>query len=309
MLSLEEEMKLSRQEQIDYYNLIRKELKDINPKKMNYTKNVQKIYGKLFKFLRKYSMELYGEENLPQSNAVFICNHSNSHDFYTIQEVFQNLGRRVSVLSASDCLNKPSQFLFSIADSVLIDRNDKYSCFKGEKELVRKIINGFDAFVFSESTWNLHPYRKMLPSKWGASYISIKAGAPVVPTIFEYIEVPDICDNEFEMYKKCIVFFGEPIYIEQNANVASITKLIENKMIQMRIQIQASEKILKESLDDVDTMLYLNHTYLKKNTPLFKLDADYESQFILKENNQRVENEFELSKEGILVPRRVIKKF
>ena len=41
--------------------------------------------------------------------------------------------------------------------------------------------------------------------KVGGTQTAMIADTVVVPTIFEYVEIPDIVSKEKELYKKCIV--------------------------------------------------------------------------------------------------------
>lgn len=93
-------------------------------------------------YIRKYDLDIIGRENIPYNSAVFICNHSNSHDFFTIQEVWNDLKRPVTPFGANDCLNLFSTLLFKAGNVTLIDRGDKKSSSEGMMLFSEKIVNG-----------------------------------------------------------------------------------------------------------------------------------------------------------------------
>jgi len=85
------------------------------------------LIAKIAPSLRNYEIEIYGVENIPDETAVFLCNHSNSHDFFTIREVFYRLSKRVTPLGAWDGLNLCSRLLFRLGDVTLIKRDSAES--------------------------------------------------------------------------------------------------------------------------------------------------------------------------------------
>ena len=124
-LSIKELNLLNEEDKEKYYQEVRDycETIKINIKSKKISK---KIISLLAPKLRNYDLEIYGENNIPKDDsAVFICNHSNSHDFFTTQEVFDKLGRNVTPFGASDCLNFISLQMFKLGDVTLIDRGDK----------------------------------------------------------------------------------------------------------------------------------------------------------------------------------------
>lgn len=264
----------------------------------------KKLISRIAPMLRKYDLDIIGEKNIPNKpGAVFICNHSNSHDFFTTQEVFNEFKRPVTPFGASDCLDFFSLQLFKAGDVTLIDRSDKKSSIDGMMTFSKKIIDGEDGVIFSEGTWNLHPIKPMQPIKVGGTQSAIIANTVVVPTVFEYVEVPDIVDKEKDLYTRCIVYFGKPIHVSVEDNIFEKTKQIQNTIENMRIELWKKLNINKDSLDNINKDVYLNHTYLKKFGALgFEFDSEHEFQFLLKDKNGQYENEFHLDENGNFVP-------
>lgn len=294
---------LDLDEKIKYYETLKDycdSIKiDIEAKKIS-----KKLISLLAPFLRKYDLEIIGQENIPkEDSAVFICNHSNSHDFFTTQEVFNSLGRNVSPFGASDCLNFISLQLFKLGDVTLIDREDKESSLLGLMTQTKKIIDGEDGIIFSEGTWNLHPIKPMQDIKAGGTQSALIAKKVIIPTIFEYVEVPDIVSKESELYSRCIVQFGKPITININDNLFIKTKEIQNTLEEMRLNLWNKLGIKRNSIDDINQDIYLNHTYLKKFDAVgFEFDSEHEFKYLLRNREGYYENEYTKDENGNFVP-------
>lgn len=302
-LSIKELELLTINEKEKYYQMIR-EYCDFLKVNIESKKISKKIISLLAPHLRKYKLEIYGDENIPKNNsAIFICNHSNSHDFFTTQEVFNELNRNVTLFGASDCLNFISLQLFKLGDVTLIDRSDKESSLNGLMNFTKKIIDGEDGIIFSEGTWNLHPIKPMQNIKIGGTQSAVIADKVIIPTIFEYVEVPDIVAKESELYSRCIVEFGKPIIVKSEDNIIEKTKLIQVTLEEMRRNLWKKLGIKKDSLDDINQQVYLNHTYKKKFEGLgFEFDSEHEFQHLLKDKQGNYENEYTLNENNEFVP-------
>ena len=302
-LSSKEIEQLDAKSKTEYFNKLREYSNSL--KMNNFGKDVsRKLISHIAPMLRNYDLDIIGEENIPsEAGAVFICNHSNSHDFFTTHEVFNELKRPVTPFGASDCLDFFTLQLFKAGDVTLIDRGDKQSSTDGMMEFSKKIIDGKDGVIFSEGTWNLHPVKPMQPIRVGGTQTALIANTVVVPTVFEYVEVPDVVSKEKELYKRCIVSFGKPIVVRVEDNMFEKTKEIQTVLENMRLDLWKKLNIKKTSLNDIDKDVYLNHTYLKKFDALgFEFDSEHEFQYLLKDKNGQYENEFCLDENGNFVP-------
>ena len=195
ILSVKQLDSLSIEDKERYYKLLREYCEtlkvDIESKKIS-----KKIISLLAPHLRNYKLEIYGEENIPKNDsAVFVCNHSNSHDFFTLHETFDQLGRNVTPFGASDCLNFLSLQMFKLGDVTLIDRNDRESSLNGLMKFTEKIVEGEDGIIFGEGTWNLHPVKPMQGIRTGAVQTAAISKKVIIPTLFEYVDVPDIVNK------------------------------------------------------------------------------------------------------------------
>ncbi len=260
------------------------------------------LIGRLAPFFRKYEIEILGAENIPDDTVVFLCNHSNTHDFLTIREVFCKLNKKVAPLGAWDGLTFFSRLLFRLGDVTLIKRDNTESKKEGILDYCSKILGGKSGFVFGEATWNLHPYKPMQNVKAGIAEIAMITGKAVVPTIFEYVEVDHTCNKEKDLYRKCIVSFGKPVTISSDKSFFGQTEHLQKTMETMRKDIWEREKIRKNDFTPEDIERYINHTYLKKFKAFgFTYDSMAEASFLLRKRND-IENEYCLDSNGDFVP-------
>lgn len=258
----------------------------------------------IYPFLRGYQFEIIGEENIPEDDSViFMCNHSNSHDYFTAHEVFSMVGRSISVFAAKDGINPIVKTIFGISDATLIDRRDKESTNKGTLEFSKKIMEGKCGVIFGEATWNLHPIKPMQSLKIGGARIGAITRKKIIPTIFEYVEIDEKCEKEKDLYSKCIIYFGKPIEIIYDQNLVEQTMYIQKVMEKMRMELWKKIGIRRENIEDINPELYINHTYVKKFKAFgYEYDTESENKFLYSSNNEKVENEFCIDEFGNFVP-------
>lgn len=261
---------------------------------------IKNVYPKM----RSYDFIFEGEENIPNdTNVIFLANHSNSHDIFTAYEILSAFKRKGSVMVATDCLSPLTTQIFNISNATLLDRRNKQSSQNSILELSHKIINGVDGVIFGESTWNLHPTKLMHNIKTGISSISLITKRPIIPTIFEYIEEDGVFQKESQLYKKCIIRFGKPIMIDEEKSLFDQTNNLKLEEEKIRKQIWLDYNTNRETLNDVDINMYLNHTYLKKFKAFgFKYDSKKEQEFLLFLNSENKENEYSIDNEGNFAP-------
>lgn len=289
--------KLSLLEQKEYYKQLREQCLFIRDNQFKFGQDVIKY---VYPFLRKYKLQIEGEENIPKdSNAVFLVNHSNSHDIFTAYEVLSILERRASVMVATDCLNPITTEIFDISNATLLDRRKKEDRQNSVLALSKKILSGNDGVIFGESTWNLHPILPMHNIRKGTATVSAITQVPIIPTIFEYIEVDGILKTEGQLYSKCLIRFGKPIIINCEECFIAQSNQVREEMIKIRKQIWSDYGVRRNTLSDVDPLVYINHTYLKKFKALgFMYDSKKEQEFLLFLKDQLKENEYTIDHNG-----------
>lgn len=308
LVTLKELEVMPTNERIQYFSSIRATCANRHvPKQTNSA--IMRWLGRIASKLRKYDFEISDYNNIPSDeNVIFVCNHSNAHDYFTIFETFYLLKKKVSTFGAYDGLNWYSRLFARLGNSILFIRNDEKSKEKGILDFCSKIINGDNGFIFGEGTWNMHPTRPMQNIHAGVTEIALITDKKVVPVIFEYAEHEDDCKKEKDIYKKVLVSFGKPIIVSLNRGIFEQTDEIQKTMEQMRTSIWKKEGIRKEQLSAYDIDRYIKHTYLKKFKAFgFKYNTVLESQFLLGKG-QIIENEYCKNSNGEFVPGIIEKK-
>lgn len=114
-----------------YLNQVKEYIESISTNKKNMS-IVKKSLLKIFPLLRNFKIEIQGEENIPRNEKfIFLINHSNSHDFFIMQEMLKMLNLEGSFLAASDSINNFTNYSFETFGAVTIDRSNREESFNG----------------------------------------------------------------------------------------------------------------------------------------------------------------------------------
>lgn len=293
--------RMSQKRKKEYYMALRDECKKFRSNKFACSKLIS-LFSPL---LCGFPIEIRGRENLPlDDNVLVAANHSNSHDVFVAKEAFARNKRKLIPFVAWDGLNIMSRFAFYLCDATFVKRNDKNSTEKGLHHFCGKILNGKDGIIWGESTWNLHPVKPMQKIKVGVVQIALITGKPIVPIIFEYVEVPRICKKEKELYQKCVVQIGKPIYITAEKSIFEQTDYVMKTLVSMRESLWKELGIYRQDISEINQDIYLNHLYVKKFKAFgFQYNSELETQFLIDK-----ENEFHLDEQGCFKPGILIKK-
>lgn len=302
--------KMNSKEKREYFELLREYCLKIGEKyNSNNITLTQKIMSKMGKLLRNFDYEIIGKENVPKDGCLMMCNHSNTHDAFLAAEVLSEIGVPSTFIAAIEGLSPIELSLFKSARATMIDRTDKVSASNGLYDFSSKLVYGDTGVIYGESTWNLHPYKPMQNIKIGGSKIAAIANVPIVPMIYEYVEVPNIVSKEKKLYSKCIIKIGEPIYIDPSISLIEQTKKIQIIMEDMRRKMWKELGTYRDKIEDINPDIYVNHTWLKKfGTPLFNFDSESENKLLYTKKDELVENEYCIDENGIFKPGIIKKK-
>jgi len=307
-LSNKEFESLSPSERKAYYERLRDHCSRIKPVKRDITFS-QRLIEKANPKIRKFDYDLRGIENLPKEGAVLVVNHSNSHDIINMIEVLSSMDKKNSVLITREGLSPIILKLFREANTTIMDRFDKTKSRESVYELSSKVLDNNTAVIFGEGTWNLHPIKPMQNIHIGAAKVAAITERPVIPTIMEYIEQLTLCEKEKELYKKCIIHFGKPVTISEEESLIPQTEKIQEEMEKMRRQIWYENWIKRDSIDDINPILYINHSWLKEYDGLADgFDAEIENRAFYSQDGSLPENEYYLDEYGNFVPGTIPKK-
>lgn len=304
ILSVKELERLSESEREKYFSELKQYCINIKPcnKKSNI---VRSIVNSVVGFMRNYDFEVVGVENIPSDEkALFVANHSNAHDFLTMQEAFKKIGLNQTFLASNEGLSPIILSVFKACGGVLFNRSDKSSATNAFWDFASNIANGIPGVIYAESTWNLHPYKPMHLIKNGAVNIAAITEVPIIPTIYEYVEVPEWCTKESKIYSKCIVKFGQPIYISKGESIIKQTDYVQLMLEKNRLDLWKKLGMMKTSVEDIDKEVYLNHTYLKKFGGVggYGYDTDRETKYLFVKDSLSAENEYHIDENGNFVP-------
>ncbi len=256
--------------------------------------------------VRHYDYVTSGEKNIPEDGrCLFSINHSNTHDVFTALENFEGkLGLKTTTYGAKDDVGLATKIIFrGGSNMVLFDRGDRQDAENALFQFCSNVIAGYAGELFGESTWNLHPFKLMQPVKIGLPLISAITEVPIVPVTFQYVEKPELCEHESDLYTVCHVHFGKPIPYNRTASLIAqannLTKIMENQRSEFWFKYGIHYPYTHE-----DIMRYLNHTYLKKFDAIgFTYDSESEAKFLYSpDKNQPAINEYKMNTRGFFVP-------
>ena len=295
-------------ERKQYFDQLRVYCSGLNNKHDYKITATQKIMAGINRKTRPFDLEIKGVDNVPKGNCLFVGNHSNTHDAFITAEVLCAVGKPACFLAAIEGLSFIELQLFKSARATMIDRTNKESSNEGLLVFCGKIINGDCGFIFGEGTWNLHPVKPMQDIKIGAAKVGAITGVPIIPIIYEYIEVPYICRKEKDLYSKCIAQIGKPIIIDSSVSLIEQTMKIQTVMEKMRRKLWAEFDVKRDNLNDINPSVYVNHTWLKKyGTPLFEFNSAEENKILRNADGRIPENEYFIDDGGVFKPG-IIKK-
>lgn len=280
-LSREEEKGLTKEELKNYYLSMRKFYE--NAKKSNdiFYKIIHRIYQKIARSSRTYDLIVRGYDNIPEDdNCIFAFNHSNTHDFYNLQEC---LNEMFYTLNGKDANMPILQLILSLGGCIFIDRRDKKSSFNGANQLIAKCLSGNNIAIFPEGTWNISPSKPLLPFHNGVIKIAQKTGKPIVPVVMEYIETDDLCDKEKDIITKCVFQVCKPIYVSFDDSISDKLEELREVMSTVTWNIWEEEGMKKR--EDFDFNYYQNHSNLKMKIPLFEYKYQDEEHYIYDADN------------------------
>lgn len=124
------------------------------------------------------NVQVFGEENLPKTNAVFISNHQGSFD---ITVMVAKIGAEPHGFLAKAEMEKMPivKNWLKHLECICVERKDSKKAMKSVIDAIKLVKSGASLTVFPEGTRS--KCDKMGEFKSGGSIIAIKAGVPIVP--------------------------------------------------------------------------------------------------------------------------------
>lgn len=270
-LSYEEEKNLTNSELLEYYKKIQKEFNKpiLNPADKG-RQIFHPIYKNIVKSMRNFDLTIDGKiELLKNQPAIFVVNHSNSHDFPIAAEIIK---RHFYILAdftmKKTWVNIPNE----LNGVIYVDRLNKKSKLEAKEQMIKLLLNGKNVLLFPEGTWNLTPSKPLLPLNWGAIDLAKITNCPIVPIVIDYRY------NESTNKLECNSKIGKPIYMHYYSDKQQELYKLEEIMATLKWSIW--EKLGEEKRDKID--IDYHNKYVNFCLNEYKnFDLEYENSVIL----------------------------
>lgn len=158
-LSKEERNLLEGEELEVYYDNLMKYFqtlpfdKKIMDKREKIIKFIADLYLPIFNF--KYNPTIIGKENLPkEKGCIYVCNHLCDKDMLFLLCELKDYFNAWHPLIKMEILNEKSGFLFRLAKSNFVDRQNSKSRSCATTDMGKMIVNGYNVLIFPEGTYN-----------------------------------------------------------------------------------------------------------------------------------------------------------
>lgn len=172
-----------------------------------------------------FPKKIYGIDNLPNGEAVLVCNHFSFMDpVYLVSFVNED----ISVLAKKELFNKrfPNKFLTSYG-GIPIDRDNPD--IKTIISVIKILKSGKKVAIFPEGTRNKTKTIDLQPIKSGSALFAVKAKCPIVPIMIQrkariFVRNKIIVGKPFEL----IDFYDRKLTPDDHKQMDNI---VFNKMI------------------------------------------------------------------------------
>ena len=195
----------------------------------------QKILLAIANFL--YPCKFYTKDNLPEGNAVIVCNHFSVVDCVHMLNVSKERPYFLGKKEAFE--NKFLAKLFGSYGGVPIDRNKPDM--KAMLTILKLLKSGEKVVIYPEGTRNKTGTNELQEIKGGAGVFAVRAKCPIVPVMML---------NKPKIFRKTKLIVGKPFYLEDfydkkiaNKEIEAIDNIVRDKMLeQQRILFEMVKK-------------------------------------------------------------------
>lgn len=184
-----------------------------------------------------YPCKFYTKENLPEGNAVIVCNHFSVIDCVHMLNISKE---RPYFLGKKEAFkNKFLAKLFTSYGGVPIDRNKPDM--KAMLSIMKLLKAGEKVVIYPEGTRNKTGTNELQEIKGGAGVFAVRAKCPIVPVMML---------NKPRFFRKTKLIVGKPFYLEEfydkkiiDEEVEAIDNIVREKMLeQQRILFEMVKK-------------------------------------------------------------------
>lgn len=266
-LSVKDEMKLSEEDRIKYYedlrkNILSRKLTNTTPGALTVAPKLKKYVNKLDAFVTRIlaggELECItdGLENIPDGPCIFASTHQGLLD--NMCWIPSN-PKHCVILHGADT----SKFLILAqfcTGLILVDKN--YSNDKSRNysklDMIQILLKGHSIYCCPEATWNLSPNKLHLPMRYGIVDIARKSAAPIIPMVTEFTYNTS---TEKENITKIHIRYGKPIYVSLEDDMLYKLEEYKESISTIRWDLISEKGLFKRS--EITNKDYIN--YIKGN--------------------------------------------
>ena len=164
-----------------------------------------------------YRVKIIGKENIPQEGALIFC--GNHRTYLDPPLIIVTAGRHIRFMAKQELKKNPLFYILGVIfEGIFVKRDSKD--ISAMKEAIKTLKNGECIGLFPEGTRNgLEKNDGQI--KNGASYMSLKTGAKVIPIGIVGPSKP---------FTKNAIIYGKPLDFSNYITGKKIEKEIENKV-------------------------------------------------------------------------------
>lgn len=179
------------------------------------------------------SVNIVGEENIPEESCVFVGNHQGDFDILVMKGY---IDKPIGFIAKKELIKLPGvSYWMKQIHCVFMDREDPRDSVRAILEGVENIKEGISMVIYPEGTRSQSS--EMLEFKKGAMKLALKSGAPIVPvTINGSYKIFEAQKGKKTKPTKVDLIFSEPIYTkdlskEEISNLSEhVKEIIKNKL-------------------------------------------------------------------------------
>lgn len=141
---------------------------------------VKPLMGKTLLWICGIKLEVFGQENIPKTPAIFIGNHQSLLDIFIFPSI---LPKKTFAIGKKEMLRYPFLgWMFYISGQIPVDRSNHIRAMRSMEKVYDKINkHKYSVFFCPEGTRSIDG--KLLPFKKGAFHLAIQTKLPIVPMI------------------------------------------------------------------------------------------------------------------------------
>lgn len=219
-----------------YYMLFKKFMSMESQRRFVYT--ITNLWGKWMVALSSSKVTLIGEENIPDTNVLFVANHQS---YYDIPLLLANIKRPIAFVAKIEMKKAPvmSNWM-EIMGCIFLDRGNNRQSLKAIISGINNLKSGYNMVIFPEGTRSKDG--EVATFKQGSLKLGVKAGVPIIPvTIVGSRNMYELPGKRFTKYAPKIIIH-HPIHpnklsVEEERNLSQNIQNIIRTSLREEIEL------------------------------------------------------------------------